>query len=196
VAVFDQSEAAPGTSFPYTTGPLGTSTLNFDPANGKITGTAEVSLTVPGGQPFTLDLANLTQLGAGFTVSDARVDGNAPTSIDKVQIGKDGTVYALYADGSAAALYKVALANVPSPDRLTALPGNVYAPNTESGAVHIGFANEGSFGSVVSGALESSNVDIAEELTNMIAAQRSYTANSKVFQTGSELMDVLVNLKR
>ncbi|RUU23587.1 MAG: flagellar hook protein FlgE, partial [Mesorhizobium sp.] len=43
---------------------------------------------------------------------------------------------------------------------------------------------------------ENSNVDIAEELTNMIAAQRSYTANSKVFQTGSDLMDVLVNLKR
>ena len=49
---------------------------------------------------------------------------------------------------------------------------------------------------IISGALENSNVDIAEELTNMIAAQRSYTANSKVFQTGSDLMDVLVNLKR
>jgi flagellar hook protein FlgE len=48
----------------------------------------------------------------------------------------------------------------------------------------------------VSGALESSNVDIAEELTDMIASQRSYTANSKVFQTGSDLMEVLVNLKR
>ena len=51
-------------------------------------------------------------------------------------------------------------------------------------------------GSVVSGALEDSNVDIATELTDMIAAQRSYTANSKVFQTGSDLMDILVNLKR
>ena len=49
---------------------------------------------------------------------------------------------------------------------------------------------------IISGALENSHVDIAEELTDMIAAQRSYTANSKVFQTGSDLMDVLVNLKR
>ena len=48
----------------------------------------------------------------------------------------------------------------------------------------------------MSGALENSNVDIAQELTSMIEAQRSYTANSKVFQTGSELMDILVNLKR
>ncbi len=51
-------------------------------------------------------------------------------------------------------------------------------------------------GGIVSGALENSNVDVATELTTMIESQRSYTANSKVFQTGSELMDVLVNLKR
>jgi flagellar hook protein FlgE len=51
-------------------------------------------------------------------------------------------------------------------------------------------------GKVSAGALEESNADIAQELTDMIEAQRSYTANSKVFQTGSELMDVLVNLKR
>ena len=48
----------------------------------------------------------------------------------------------------------------------------------------------------MSGALEGSNVDIAEELTDMIEAQRNYTANSKVFQTGSDLLDILVNLKR
>jgi flagellar hook protein FlgE len=88
------------------------------------------------------------------------------------------------------------LADVQSADNLTALPGNVYAQSTDSGTVRIGFANEGKLGSIISGALENSNVDIAEELTNMIAAQRSYTANSKVFQTGSDLMDVLVNLKR
>jgi flagellar hook protein FlgE len=85
---------------------------------------------------------------------------------------------------------------VQSPDNLTVLTGNVYAQGINSGAIHLGFANEGKLGSIVSGALESSNADIAEELTNMIAAQRSYTANSKVFQTGSDLMDVLVNLKR
>ena len=65
-----------------------------------------------------------------------------------------------------------------------------------SGDIRIGFPNEGKLGSVVSGALEGSNVDIAEELTDMIEAQRNYTANSKVFQTGSDLLDILVNLKR
>ena len=76
------------------------------------------------------------------------------------------------------------------------MPGNVFSQSSDSGDIRIGFANEGGMGSVVSGALENSNVDIAEELTDMIESQRSYTANSKVFQTGADLMDILVNLKR
>jgi len=196
-SVFDQSKATPGTSFPYTGGALGSANLTFDTTTGKLTGTTTgVSFTVPGGSTLDLDLSQLTQLGTGFTVADAKVNGNAPSSIQKVQIGQDGVIYAQFEDGSTKALYKIPLADVQSPDNLTALPGNVYVQSTDSGAVHIGFANEGKLGSIVSGALENSNVDIAEELTNMIAAQRSYTANSKVFQTGSDLMDVLVNLKR
>lgn len=69
-------------------------------------------------------------------------------------------------------------------------------PGAKSGDVQISFATEGGLGTIVSGALENSNVDIAEELTSMIEAQRNDTANSKVFRTGSDRMDVLVNLKR
>jgi flagellar hook protein FlgE len=197
VSVFDQSTATPGTSFPYTGGALGSANLTFDATTGTLSGAVNsVSLTVPGGQPFTLDLSTLTQLGAAYTPSEPSVDGHAPSTIDKVEISKDGTVYARYEDGGSKALYKIPLADVTSPDQLSTLAGNVYAQSPESGAVTIGFANEGKLGAVISGALENSDVDIAEELTSMIAAQRSYTANSKVFQTGSDLMDVLVNLKR
>ena len=105
-------------------------------------------------------------------------------------------MYAQYENGSFRALYRIPLATVQSPDQLKVLPGNVFTQSADSGAVQIGFANEGGLGTVVSGALENSNVDIAEELTNMIESQRSYTANSKVFQTGADLMDILVNLKR
>ncbi len=197
VAVFDQAAATPGTSFPYTGGALGSATLTFDMTTGQLTGAVDsVSLTVPNGAAFDLDLSQLTQLGGSFTVTGGATNGNAPSTIDKVQISKDGTIYALYGDGSTRALYKIPLASVQSPDRLTVLPGNIYVQGTDSGSVTIGFANQGKLGAIVSGALESSNVDIAEELTDMIAAQRSYTANSKVFQTGADLMDVLVNLKR
>ncbi|MGN6537242.1 MAG: flagellar hook protein FlgE [Mesorhizobium sp.] len=197
VSVFDQSQATPGTSFPYTGGALGSANLNFDMTTGKLTGaTDSVSFTVPNGAAMTLDLSTLTQLGAAYTPTEPTVNGNAPGTIDKVEISKDGTIYARYKDGSSKALYKIPLADVTSPDQLSALAGNVYAQSSESGAVTIGFANQGKLGAIISGALENSDVDIAEELTSMIAAQRSYTANSKVFQTGSDLMDVLVNLKR
>ena len=197
VSVFDQSKATPGTSFPYTGGALASANLTFDTTTGKLTGAVDsITIPVPGGASLDLDLSRLTQLGTGFTVSEAKVNGNAPSTIEKIQIGEDGVIYAQYQDGSTKPLFKIPLADVQSADNLTALPGNVYAQSTDSGTVRIGFANEGKLGSIISGALENSNVDIAEELTNMIAAQRSYTANSKVFQTGSDLMDVLVNLKR
>ena len=72
----------------------------------------------------------------------------------------------------------------------------MFAPGVDSGDVQVGFAGEGGLGNLLSGALEQSTVDLASELTAMIEFERNYTANSKVFQTGSELMDVVVNLKR
>jgi len=197
VAVFDQS-AATGTTtaFPYTGGALVTGNMTFDPANGQMLTGSSINVPVPGGATFALDMTGTTELAGNFTVLDTNADGNAPSGIDSVQISADGTVYAQYEDGSFKALYRLPIASVQSPDRLAVLPGNVFAQSAESGDLQIGFANEGGMGGIVAGALENSNVDIAEELTNMIESQRSYTANSKVFQTGADLMDILVNLKR
>ena len=125
-----------------------------------------------------------------------RRNSSAASAVKEIKIGEDGTVYARYENGTMQALYKVPLANVRSPDQLIIGSGNVFTQSPSSGDVFLGFADSGGFGSISSGALEASNVDIGEELTAMIEAQRSYTANSKVFQTGSELMDILVNLKR
>ena len=93
-------------------------------------------------------------------------------------------------------LFSIPIATVASPDKLTVVSGNVFAQSADSGKIVYGLANEGKNGKIVAGALENANVDIAEELTAMIESQRNYTANSKVFQTGADLMDVLVNLKR
>ncbi len=198
VAVFDRAEAAPGTSFPYTSGPLSTVTLDFDPANGDLLGTSatDITIAVPNGQSLVVDFSDMSQLAYEFNVGDANVNGNAPSKVESIEITVDGTVFAKYENGALEAKYKIALADVASPDQLKPVVGNVYAQNSESGVVTTGFAGSGNFGGVISGALESSNVDIADELTSMIESQRSFTANSKVFQTGSDLMEVLVNLKR
>lgn len=197
VAAFDSSLATPGTGFPYSSGPLSTQTLTFDATTGKITGaTQSITFTVPSGQPCTIDLSNMTQKAIAFTVSSATVNGTKPSLVDAVGIDIDGIVSAKYKDGSSTKLFRLALATVSSPDLLKPVTGNAYQQSDESGVITTGFANNGTFGKVVSGALESSNVDMATELTQMIESQRSYTANSKVFQTGGDLMDVLVNLKR
>ncbi len=139
----------------------------------------------------------MTQLGTGYTVIESRGQRQCAEHIEKIEIGTDGTMYAQYENGSFRALYRIPLANVESPDRLTALARQRLSRRArDSGDLQIGFAGKGGLGAIISGALENSNVDIAEELTNMIESQRSYTANSKVFQTGADLMDILVNLKR
>lgn len=198
VTVYNRADAAPTTSFPYGAAALATTTLQFDPANGQLAGASptDISLAVPGGGALTIDLSKMSQLSYKFTVQNASVNGNSPSAVTNVEIAEDGTLYAQYENGKLEPLFRIALADVPSADQLRPLAGNVYGQGVDSGVITTGFAGSGSFGKIVSGALESSNVDLAEELTDMIASQRSYTANSKVFQTGSDLMDVLVNLKR
>jgi flagellar hook protein FlgE len=191
VSIFDAGNPA---SFPAS--PLAApTTLTFD-ATGQLTGgVTSASLTIPNGQPFTLDMTGMTQLAGEYQVTGIS-NGNAPTAVKGAEFGADGTVFAVYEDGTRIAAYKIPLANVPSPDNLTPRAGNVYEASIESGSIQVGFPQQGGLGTISVGALEQSNVDIGTELTAMIEAQTGYTANSKVFQTGSELLDVLMSLKR
>ena len=197
MAVFYQPNAAATTSFPYSQPALQTATLQFD-GYGKLVGpsTVNIDLSALNGEAIEMDISGMSQLAAEFTQGDVGQNGNGPSSIDSVIIGTDGVLYLQDSKGNTTPFYRVPIANVQSPDQLRVLPGNVFAVGPESGGVQLGFPGSGGLGDIISGSLENSNVDIAEELTNMIESQRNYTANSKVFQTGSDLMDVLVNLKR
>nr|WP_306228740.1 flagellar hook-basal body complex protein [Aurantimonas sp. CSK15Z-1] len=196
MTAYNRADADGGTGeFPYSNPALTTQTLTFDSA-GKLTSGGVLAFTVPGGQETTLDISSITQLGADFTVMDAGANGNPPSDIDRVQVSSDGIVSAVFANGSTLNLFKIPLAMVESPDLMRTISGNVFQATTESGAVMMGFGGEGGMGSLVSGAVELSTVDLASELTEMIEAQRGYTANSKAFQTGADILDVLVNLKR
>jgi flagellar hook protein FlgE len=199
VSVFNQADAAPGGGFPYTGGPLGTETLNFDNTTGHFTTASptSVSVAIPNGANLVLDMSGSSQLGGDYTLLDATVvNGSGPSEVDRIEIADDGTLYAVFQNGTRIPTYKIPLADVASPDNMQPLAGNVFVPTSDSGEMQIGFPGDSGYGVMVSGALEQSTVDLAAELTTMIEAERNYTANSKVFQTGSELMDVLVNLKR
>lgn len=192
VSVFDSSATPtlPGTPITSATG-----TLTFD-AMGQLTGTDTLLFDIPNGQAgFSLSMKGMTQLAGEYDVEGA-ADGNAPTAVKGAEFGPDGTIFAVYEDGTRIKAYKIPIADVPSPDNLTPRAGNIYEASIDSGGIQVGFAGQGGRGTIAVGALEQSNVDIGTELTAMIEAQTGYTANSKVFQTGSELLDVLMNLKR
>lgn len=201
VSVYNAADASTDgdSSFPYSSAAVGTDTLTFD-SDGNLTSGETLTITNPdtaGGttQTISIDMSDMTQLASDFSAT-GDADGQAASAVSSVTIGTDGTVTATYENGSSTDIARVALATVASPDNLTVLSGNVYQANSESGAVVTGWPNSGSFGYIQSGALEESNVDLASQLTDMIEAQKSYSANSKVFQTGSDMMDTVMNLIR
>lgn len=176
------------------TTPVGTATVAFD-GNGKVTSGGSTLVQVPNGREIKVDLGGLTQLSGDHALSGT-ADGSSPTSVSGTAFGEDGTVYAVYSDGTRKAAFKVPLADVASPDNLSPRAGNVFTTSAESGDIQIGFAGAGGRGILKAGALEQSNVDVSTELTTMIESQTVYTANSKVFMTGNELLETLMNLKR
>lgn len=170
--------------------------LAFDP-NGNLTTASPITFAIPGGDPtFTLDISDMTNLNANYSPTEPEVDGNGASLIDNVTIDDNGVVSAVDPSGQKRPLFQIPVATVASPDMLDPAAGNVFQVTSNSGNLQIGVPNEGGNGYLISGATEQSNVDMATELTDMIVAQRDYTANSKVVQTGSELLDVLMNLKR
>lgn len=198
-AVYNQADAAAGGGFPYTTAALATETLTYSGTNGKLTsstGANPLALTipVPGGETLDLDISKSTQLASASNVVTATVNGSAPSKLDHVNIGQDGTVTSVYTNGIQQATYRIPLADVPSENNLTPLTGNVYQASLASGNMTIGTATTGSLGNIKSNELEDSTVDLATELTNMITAQRSYEANSKVIQASSDLLKVVDQL--
>ena len=191
IQVYDSAAGTP------LAGGLGTFTFDTTAAGkGKLTGApTSLTVTVPGGSPFTINMSALTQVASSFDFK-ATVNGSVPSSIEKVDVDTGGVLTAVLKNGSQVPLYTIMLADVPSPDKLTPEVGNVYSLNLDSGNAQVGNAGSGGRGTIQSGALEQSNVDLADELTSMIEAQRGFTANSKSFQTGADLLDVVVNLKR
>ena len=114
-----------------------------------------------------------------------------PNAASSVNIGTNGVVSVVDASGASASTYRIPLATVQSPDDMTPLDSDIFEPNATSGAMTIGSANTGDLGQIQSSSLESSTVDVATQLTNMIVAQRGYEANSKVMTISSDMLSKL-----
>jgi len=195
VDVYDSADAAAGGGFPYSAGPLTTQTLTFNPANGQLASGSPLTVAIPNGQPMNLDVSSTTQLASGFSVNSAVANGNPSGSLTGVTISQNGMLDFQYSNGASNPAYEIPLATVASEDNLTSVTGDAFQVNQVSGSMQVAQAGTSGLGVIDSSSLESSTVDLATELTQMIEAQSAYQANSKAFQTGADLLDVLNNLK-
>jgi len=118
-----------------------------------------------------------------------------PESAQQLRISRDGVVTAQFADGSEQVLGQIQLARFLNPAGLRALGENLYAETIASGPPMLETPGTGSMGEVLQAHLESSNVELVEEIVNLIMAQRAYELNAKAIRTADELLQTAVNLK-
>ncbi|SDQ92896.1 flagellar hook protein FlgE [Pseudovibrio sp. Tun.PSC04-5.I4] len=159
------------------------------------TSPTDFQLTVPNGETLTLDLSKTVTAGDKFSVNKVDVDGYKPSTIQTVRIESDGRVFGVYGSSAEKLLDQIQIVNFSNPDGLQAKSGNIYSATDASGDPAVGFPGDNGFGELFSGAVEGSNVDLAAELTEMVQAQRTYSANTKVFNASSELLQELNNLR-
>ena len=112
-----------------------------------------------------------------------------------VNVNGDGAIVASYADGSNAVIGKVAVASFMSPPGLKPSGSANWVATGLSGAPSFGLPGEGQYGRLLSGTLERSNVDIAEELVGLITAQRNFQANAKAIETATQISQTIINLR-
>ncbi|HEY8475916.1 MAG TPA: flagellar hook protein FlgE [Chloroflexota bacterium] len=182
----------------------GNGTLQFDSttglyndANGAAAdGTIQVTLT-NGAANLNLDVhfSSLTQLASSSDVQ-ARTDGAGPGSLSTVSIGVDGQITGIYTSGARRVLGQIATATFANPAGLVKIGNNLYEVSPNAGDPDIGAPTTGSRGEVRSGFLEMSNVDLAQEFTNMILAERGFQANSRIITATDEMLQDLVNIRR
>ncbi|OJY30252.1 MAG: hypothetical protein BGO98_26310 [Myxococcales bacterium 68-20] len=141
-------------------------------------------------------LGGTTQFGSASAISAQSQDGYSSGDLAGVKIDADGTVSGVYSNGQTVAAGKLAIAKFRSNDGLGRAGQNMWVATRDSGEAALGIAGEGGRGALAAGALEQSNVDIAEQFVGLIAHQRSFQANSKTITTADQMLQELMAIKQ
>jgi flagellar hook protein FlgE len=160
--------------------------------------TGTLSFTFPDGATSStpkIDLSQMTQF-SGTSQPTAQTDGFTSGTLVTFAVGNAGELSGVYSNGQTQVLGQIALANFLNSAGLLRAGQNNFAATSASGAANIGTAGTGGRGTVMTGALEMSNVDLATQFTGMITAERGFQANGRVITTSDEMLQELVNLKR
>jgi len=183
-------------------------TLSAIDGTAGATSTALSFGTAAGQQKFseiTIDLSGSQMKGnkgvmtAGLTKGDADKDGTGRLigKMTGISISNDGKIYGSYSNGDSKLLGQIAVAEFTNPSGLSKEGENLYSATLNSGEFDgIGLDITANSGSMATGVLEMSNVDLSSEFTEMITTQRGFQANSRIITVSDTMIEELVNLKR
>ena len=175
-------------SFTYS---QGASSFTFDPKNG-----AEVPVDIVLDFGTLGTTSGITQFSSTSTLIAREQDGYSSGVLDNVMIDNEGKITGLFTNGNSRRIAQLVLSTFNNPAGMLRVGDNIYDVSANSGLPIYGFAGKSINVEIIPGAVEMSNVDIAEEFTNMIIAQRSFQANARTVVTADEMMQEVVNLKR
>lgn len=140
--------------------------------------------------------SGVTQFAGDYEPQKVTVDGSEVSSMNSTEIDEAGTVWVVFENGVRKPLYEVPVATVMNPEGLEPVTGNAYRLTFTSGEVMLNVAGDLGAGNILSSTLENSNVDLAQEMTDLIMVQRAYSSNAKIVTTADELLQEANNLKR
>ena len=186
-------------ALPLPSGASATQTMTFLPDGTLDTATTPTPFVVGAAgttSAITVDFSTLTNFAGPDTSGVQAQNGFAMGSLQGFSIGGDGILVGVFSNGLKQNLAQIALASFNNPPGLEKTGDSLYRSTSNSGVPQLGMAGAGGRGQLQGNTLEMSNVDLAQEFTNMVIAQRGFEANAKVITTSDELLNDLINLKR
>ena len=176
------------------TAPLPTAPVNVKTTTGLVSGAKDLNMTWSLYAPDGTSL--VTQFAQTSAASATSQDGVQAAQLTGITLGDGGTLMATFSSGKQIPIAQVALAAIGNPDSLVSVGDNNYQVGTNTLTPTVGVPNTGNRGNILGGSLESSNVDLAKEFTNLIIYQRGYQANAKVITTQDQIDQVLLAIKQ
>lgn len=146
-------------------------------------------------QTIELDLSSLSHLASDFLMTQSQ-NGIPPGSLSSVAVSTSGELTGLASNGRALPLAQLAIASFSNPNALEAMGNNYFQQTISSGEAALGLGASGNRGQIMGGQLERSNVDIANEFTQLIVAQRGFSANARTITVSDEMLEELTNIIR
>jgi flagellar hook protein FlgE len=151
---------------------------------------------VPSMQSPETQLLAFTNFSSGSSTLYQSQNGYERGFLQSVAVNTDGVLVGYFSNGQNQGLYKIPMADFINPQGLFREGGNLFSATKDSGAVTLGWAGEGRFGSIITSSLENSNVDLATEFVNMIITQKGFEANGKVITTADQIVQTAIQMKR